>query len=198
MHNESYKSNNMIVGIVKIGEGLVALEEFREAGSEADAVSDFCSENISPLNVSDYMGINADNVDLSKSWGWDFSEATPSLIEVVIVLNRIYPLSDRDIEPILPELKKNSRNGHILFNEIIATYFGLRFAAGELTEDNIDYCYTKLMPAGTMLIRGHVKQARKRLNKLFVSGVSQEDIDNGYTQEIHDNIVADVNNYLTQ
>ena len=188
----------MIVGIVKIGLGLVALEEFRKADDEELAVNEFCNEHTLPLNIADYLGINGDSLDLQSNWGWDFSEQTPVFQEVVIVLNKIYALSDRDIEPILPELKKNSRNGYIIFNEIIATYFGLRFASGELTEDNIDYCYSKLMPVGTMLIRGHVKQARKRLTKLFISGVTQEHIDNGYTQEVHDNIINDINYYLNQ
>ena len=187
----------MIVGIVKITTKLTALEEFRNASDELTAVNEFCNEYNPPLNTADYLGVNGDSLDLQQNWGWDFSETTPVLKEVVIVLNKIYALSDRQIEPILPELKKNSRNGHTLFNEIIATYFGLRFAAGELTEDNIDYCYTKLMPVATMLIRGHFKQARKRLNKLFVGGITQDDIDNGYTQEIHDNIINDINEYLS-
>ena len=188
----------MIVGIVKIGTGLVSLEEFRNASDELTAVSEFCNECTPVLNTSDYLGVNGDSLDLQSNWGWDFSETTPVLKEVVIVLNKIYALSDRQIEPILPELKKNSRNGVILFNEIMATYFGLRFASGELTEDNIDYCYSKLMPVATMLIRGHFKPARKRLNKLFVGGITQDDIDNGYTQEIHDNIINDINEYLSQ
>jgi hypothetical protein len=188
----------MIVGIIKIGTGLVALEEFRKAEDESLAVDEFCSEYSPTLDTSDYLGVNGDSLDLQKNWGWDFSETAPVLKEVVIVLNKVYALSDRNIEPILPELKKNSRNGYILFNEIIATYFGLRFASGELTEDNIDYCYTKLMPVATMLIRGHFKQARKRLSKLFINGVTEEDINNGYTQEVHDNIINDINNYLNQ
>lgn len=188
----------MIVAIIKTGTGLMPVEEFRKADSEAQAVTDFCEENTPPLNEVDYIGKDGDGMDLQQNWGLDFSEPTPTLKEVVVVLNKVYALSERQIEPILPELKKNSRNGHILFNEIIATYFGLRFASGELTEDNIDYCYTKLMPVATMLIRGHFKQARKRLNKLFVGGITQEDIDNGYTQEIHNNIINDINNYLNQ
>jgi len=188
----------MIVGIVKIGTGLVALEEFRKAADEGAAVNEFCNECEPALNANDYFGVNGDSLDLQSNWGWDFSEPTPVFKEVVIVLNKIYALSDRDIEPILPELKKNSRNGYILFNEIIATHFGLRFASGELTEDNIDYCYSKLMPVATMLIRGHVKQAKKRLKKLFVSGVTQEDIDNGYTQGVHDSIINDIDEYLNQ
>ena len=188
----------MIVGIVKITTKLTALEEFRSASDELTAVADFCNEYTPPLNTADYLGVNGDSLDLQQNWGWDFSEATPELKEVIVVLNKIYTLSDRQIEAILPELKKNSRNGVILFNEIMATYFGLRLASGELTEDNIDHCYTKLMPVATMLIRGHFKPARKRLNKLFVSGITQEDIDNGYTQEIHDNIINDINEYLIQ
>lgn len=187
----------MIVAIIKTGAGLMPVEEFRRADSEAQAVTDFCEENTPPFNEADYVGTNGDGLNLQQSWGWDFSEPTPALREVVIVLNKIHLLSGRQIDPILPELKRRSRHGYILFNEIIATHFGLRNLSGELTEDNIDYCYSRLMPVANMLIRGHIKQAKKRLNKLFVAGVTQDDIDNGYTQAVHDSIVQDITNYLT-
>jgi len=197
MYNVFKHGNSMIVAIIKTGAGLMPVEEFRKADSEAQAVTDFCAENTPPLNEVDYIGKDGDGMDLQQNWGWDFSEPTPTLKAVVTVLNKVYLLSGRDIDPIMPELKKKSRHGYILFNEIIAKYFGLRSLNGELTEDNIDYCYGRLMPATNMLIRGHVKQAKKRLNKLFVAGVTQDDIDNGYTQDIHDAIVQDITNYLT-
>ena len=186
----------MIVGIIKTGSGLTALEEFRKASDKDAAIIDFCNEHDPALNTADYIGINGDSLDLQKNWGWDFSESTPAIKEVVIVLNKLHVKANRQIDPILPELKKNSRNGYILFNEIIAKHFGLRALNNELTEDNIDYCYSKLMPVANMLIRGHFKQALKRLNKIFVGGIAQEDIENGYTQEVHDNIKADISDYL--
>ena len=66
----------MIVGIVEIGSGLVALEEFRTAVDETTAVSEFCNEYTPALNTSDYLGVNADSVDLQKSWGWDDSDSS--------------------------------------------------------------------------------------------------------------------------
>lgn len=66
----------MIVGIIEVGSGLVALEEFRTAVDETTAVSEFCNEYTPALNTSDYFGVNADSVDLQKSWGWDDSDSS--------------------------------------------------------------------------------------------------------------------------
>jgi len=83
----------MIVGIVKISSKLEVLEEFRNAVDESTAVSAFCNEYSPVLDASDYLGINADSVDLQKNWGWDFSEVTPVLKEVVSVLNHPMPIN---------------------------------------------------------------------------------------------------------
>lgn len=83
----------MIVGIIKIGTGLVALEEFRAATDEATAISSFCNEYTPPLITSDYFGVDADSIDLAKYWGWDFSEATPILKEIVNIINYPMPIN---------------------------------------------------------------------------------------------------------
>ncbi len=83
----------MIVGIIKIGTGLVALEEFRKAVDEATAVSDFCNEYSPILNTADYLGVNGDSTDLQINWGWDFSEVTPVLKEVVSIINHPMPIN---------------------------------------------------------------------------------------------------------
>ena len=49
----------MIVGIIKIGAGLVALEEFRKATTEAEAVTEFCNENTPSLLEADYLIMRA-------------------------------------------------------------------------------------------------------------------------------------------
>jgi hypothetical protein len=90
----------MIVGIIKIGAGLVALEEFRDAVDEATAVSDFCSGYSPALDVEDYLGVNASSIDLQKKWGWNFSEAAPALEQVINVSNTIYPLDYEDVATI--------------------------------------------------------------------------------------------------
>lgn len=75
----------MIVGIIKKGGGLVALEEFKKATDEATAVSEFCSGYSPALSVADYLGVNSDSIDLLKNWGWDFSEVAPTLKEVIVI-----------------------------------------------------------------------------------------------------------------
>lgn len=75
----------MIVGIIKKSDGLVSLEEYRNATDETSAVSTFCSEYSPALSVADYLGVNADSIDLLKNWGWDFSEVAPTLKEVIVI-----------------------------------------------------------------------------------------------------------------
>ncbi|PCI96660.1 MAG: hypothetical protein COB15_09740 [Flavobacteriales bacterium] len=93
MYNVLYTGIIVIVGIAKIEAGLTALEEFRSATDEAAAVVAFCSEHSPALNVADYLGVNADGVNLTKSWGWDFSEGTPELKEIVLIVNNPMPVA---------------------------------------------------------------------------------------------------------
>lgn len=86
MYHVLYTGIIVIVGIAKIGSGLTALEEFRSATDEAEAVAAFCSEHSPALNVADYLGVNADGVNLTKSWGWDFSEGAPELREIEYIM----------------------------------------------------------------------------------------------------------------
>ena len=83
----------MIVGIIKTGAELEALEEFRNAVDESTAVSAFCNEYSPALDTADYLGVNADSTDLQKNWGWDFSEATPVLKEVVNIVSHPMPIN---------------------------------------------------------------------------------------------------------
>ena len=65
----------MIVGIVKIGSGIVPLEEFRPGDDVTVAISSFCSEQSPPLDPVDYFGIDGVGLDYGKQWGWDFANA---------------------------------------------------------------------------------------------------------------------------
>ncbi len=75
----------MIVGIVKIGPGIVPLEEFRDGSSTASAVAEFCGEYTPPFAEADYLGIDsgwtAPTPELRKQWGWNFD--TSALVEIV-------------------------------------------------------------------------------------------------------------------
>lgn len=78
MYNE-FNNRIMIVAIIEIGAALIAVEEFRTATSEAVAVTNFCNEQSPPLLEANYLGANADGLDLQEHWGWDFSKQTPTL-----------------------------------------------------------------------------------------------------------------------
>ena len=174
----------MIVGIIKTGAGLIPVEEFRRADTESQEVTDFCAEHTPPLNEADYMGANGDALDLRNPWGWDFSEATPlyKVIPEANPMNEIYTQTERD--------------GREYFKLAKAKYFGVKLQSGELTVANLSYVYTKLTEVAMRLNNGDQGLALHYLvNDL--GAITQTDIDNGYTQEVHDNIVADITNYLT-
>ncbi len=75
----------MIVGIVKIGPGVVPLEEFREGASAVAAVAEFCGEYTPPFAEADYLGIDSGwatpAAELRKQWGYDFDVS--ALVEIV-------------------------------------------------------------------------------------------------------------------
>ena len=65
----------MIVGIVKIGSGIVPIEEFRPGDDVTFAISSFCSEQSPPLDPVDYFGIDGVGLDYGKQWAWDFTNS---------------------------------------------------------------------------------------------------------------------------
>ena len=75
----------MIAGIVKIGPGIIALEEFRVASTPAVAVAAFCSEHAPPLTEADYLGIDTGWTVIPDAadgyvWAWDFG--TSALVQM--------------------------------------------------------------------------------------------------------------------
>ena len=73
--------------------------------------------------------------------------------------------------------------------------FGQAYRDGLITASNVDYLYTKLSGLIIRLNDGNWDAAIYHLqNSLNI--ITQEDIDNGYTQEIHDKIETDFNNYI--
>ena len=83
----------MIVAIIKTETGLSAVQEFRNAEDEATAVSDFCNEYTPPLTDSDYLGVDGDSTDLQVNWGWDFSDVTHVLKEIVSIVNHLMSIN---------------------------------------------------------------------------------------------------------
>ena len=136
-----FKNYRMVIGIVKIGTGLVALEEFRKATNEAEAVAQFCNEYTPALNIADYLGVNAESVDRGQLWGWDFSEPTPALKEIIYILNTPAPVDlDTYKTEIINELidKRRQRlDGHFVLAEY-PTASGKMFDCSVEAQDNWD------------------------------------------------------------
>jgi len=73
--------------------------------------------------------------------------------------------------------------------------FGLLYRDGTLTDANINYLYNKLTQLLLRLEDGNFDSAKFLLEN-ELNTITQDDIDNGYTQAIHDQILNDINNYL--
>ena len=73
--------------------------------------------------------------------------------------------------------------------------FGLLYRDGTLTDANINYLYNKLTQLLLRLEDGNFDSAKFLLQN-ELNTITQDDIDNGYTQAIHDQILNDINNYL--
>jgi len=109
-------------------------------------------------------------------------------------------LSDSDViigEEIIKIYEQRKIDGQAYFFQAKAEYFGVKLRDGILTSENVNYIYTKLEKPERMINNGDWEPALYAMIN-DISTTTQEDIDNGYTQEIHDNIINDINNYLNQ
>lgn len=75
--------------------------------------------------------------------------------------------------------------------------FGMNYRDGILSDSNVDYLYTKLTQVILRLEDGNWDSTLYFMNN-HLNIITQEDIDNGYTQEVNDNIINDINEYLNQ
>ncbi len=131
----------MIIGIVKIGSVLTAMEEFRDAPDESAAVAGFCSEYDPPLDTEDYMGVNGDGVDLTKAWGYDFSAPTPVLKEITYIMNTPAPVDldtyKNDIIQDILDKRTDRLNNHFILAEY-PSGSGKMFDCSVEAQDNWD------------------------------------------------------------
>jgi len=93
--------------------------------------------------------------------------------------------------------KKLKEDGLSYVAEFKVQSFGVKKRDGTLTDSNVDYLYTKLSQLLIRLEDGNWEAALFYLNN-HLNTITQTDIDNGYTQEIHDKFINDINNYLNQ
>ena len=97
--------------------------------------------------------------------------------------------------PIMPVYSKMQQDGYKYSFDAKAKYFGLAYQQGLLTDANILYIYKKLSQPLQMLENGDYKPALSYFMNDIVAPTAT-DIENGYTQAIHDSIIDDINNYL--
>jgi len=76
----------------------------------------------------------------------------------------------------------------------------LLYLAGTITVANAFYIEEKLDHVKSKVISGDWLTAQHEITNVVVTGgvVSQDDIDNGYTQEVHDGIKNYIDNYVTE
>lgn len=102
-------------------------------------------------------------------------------------------LPDHDI---IKEFEQMQIDGKIKFNEIKSKYFGVKYKTGILTDSNMNYCYDRLEKVESRLINGAWNFALYHLEN-EINNITQLDVDNGYTQEVHDNIVHEISDYIS-
>jgi hypothetical protein len=96
---------------------------------------------------------------------------------------------------IIKEFEQMKADGQNYFFEAKAKYFGVRYKDGTLSDSNINYCYNRFEKVESRLNNGDWKPALYYLEH-EIGTVTQLDMDNGYSQEIHDYIVQDMYNYI--
>ena len=122
----------------------------------------------------------------------------PSQSVIDNIVSEYQSLTTSDViptAPIMPVYSKMQRDGYKYSFDAKAKYFGLAYHQGLLTDLNILYIYKRLSQPLQMLENGDYKPALLYLVNDIVEP-NATDIANGYTQEIHDSIIDDLNNYL--
>jgi len=128
-----------------------------------------------------------------------FFETEPSEIIKTEIENKYQSLTSSDIFPefeILDNLTKYRINGNEYFFKFASKNFALPHAKEEITTENVNYCFNRLKPVIDRLQYGFWEIALYCMEN-EISPITQTDINNGYTQTIHDQIIADITDYLS-
>jgi hypothetical protein len=179
---------NLIVAIIKKQpSGLVRVEEYREADTITDALLSFCLENNPVLDVNDYIGAGVGNMDLKHSWGWDFDDESPKLIEVVQVLGELS--TNVEVADVVRIYERRSDDGRHFFEEKRALLY-LDLVNNVITPEEAFFIESKLKPVKDMVLTGDWLTAQSIANSLTVEGA--------YNQTYHDNLTGYIDNYVSQ
>ena len=134
---------------------------------------------------------------MAKKFYKEDGETIPSVVYVETPPAGFTEIVDQDeLTRLYLQLNKRMKeDGLDYVSKFKVDNFGIKYRDGTLTEANVDYLYNKLVQLILRLEDGNWASALHHLNNTL-NTPTQTDIDNGYTQEVHDNIVADITNYL--
>lgn len=96
-------------------------------------------------------------------------------------------------------LKLNNKlkdDGNKYTSKFKVDVFGVKYRDGIITDSNVDWLYVNLNQLLLRLEDGNWDSALYYLNNHLLP-ITQESIDNGYTQEVHDKLVTDITTYLS-
>ncbi len=182
----------MIVGLIKLGIGVVPFEEFRNVESAALAVTEFCGEYNPPLLESDYTGIDM-NWPYSKPcepgyrWAWNFD--TAELVQSV---------SSATIDNVKAVYLTRRIDGDAYFEDVRAG-IAFEYMAGKITGIQATYIENKLITVLPKLILGDWLTASFQLDSIVPGGVvSEMDVQMAYTQERHESMKSYIQDYLSK
>ena len=129
-----------------------------------------------------------------------FFASEPTATVKTEIAEKYHSLTAQDTLPyseILQRLSKSKTDGEEYFYNFTAKNFALSHEMGILTTENINYCFNRLQSVFNRLEHGFWGIALYAMEN-EIAPVTQTDIDNGYTQELHDEIIQDFNNYLAE
>jgi len=125
------------------------------------------------------------------------NEDIPSIVYSDVQPNGFSEITD-PLELNALYLKQNNKMkqlGQDYVSNFKVSNLGVLYRDGALTDANVHYLYNKLTQLLLRLEDGNFDSAKFLLEN-ELNTITQDDIDNGYTQAIHDQILNDVTNYL--
>ena len=129
-------------------------------------------------------------------------EDEPTQLVKTQIIEKYNSLTAADIIPTYG-IKKNytpRQQDGVNYNDDVRAGVALEYIQGGLNEAKANYIENKLKVVKSMIITGDWVTGQYEItNNVLVKGkVSEQDIENGYTQERHDTIKAYIDNYVLE
>lgn len=137
--------------------------------------------------------------------GWKvviYFTTEPSPIEKAEINDKYISLTAEDVltlENIISVYEVRAADGVNYYDQVRGS-LALEYNAGTLPIEHASYIEHKMIVVKSFLLTGDWATAQFEMNnKVVVDGiVSQEDIDNGFTQERYDNIKINIDTYVSE